>query len=60
MRVQHLLGHRGPETTRNTYLEPTRDLDPELFLMGDDGIVSPDDVLALVAANSPRVQGWPD
>ena len=60
VRVQHLLGHRSLETTRNTYLTPTRDLDPEQFLTGDDGIVSRDEALALVAANSPRVQGWPD
>ena len=56
--VQHLLGHRSPETTRDIYLAPTRDLDIELFLR-DDGIGSHNDLLALVAARSPRVQGWP-
>ena len=35
--VQQLLGHRSPETTRDIYLAPTRDLDIELFLR-DDGI----------------------
>lgn len=54
--VQHLLGHRSPETTRDTYLAPTRDLDIELFLAGDDGIGS-HELLALVGARSPRVQG---
>lgn len=55
--VQHLLGHRSPETTRDIYLAPTRDLDIELFLAGDDGIGSHDELLALVAESSPRVQG---
>jgi hypothetical protein len=33
--VQTLLGHAGPETTRDTYLEPVSGLQVELFLNGD-------------------------
>ena len=58
VRVQHLLGHRSPETTRNIYLEPAIEVDIELMLEGDDGIGSRE-VLARLEANSPRVQGWP-
>ena len=58
VRVQHLLGHRSPETTRNIYLLPAIEVDIELMLEGDDGIGSRE-VLARLDASSPRVQGWP-
>ena len=58
VRVQTLLGHRSPQTTRHTYLEPAREVDIELMLAGDDGIGTRDEILALVAERSPRVQGW--
>ena len=31
-----MLGHRSRETTENTYLEPVKGLQVELFLNGDD------------------------
>ena len=55
--VQHLLGHRSPETTRDIYLEPAREVEIDLMVEGDDGIGTRDEVLAFVAGRSPRVQG---
>ena len=34
--VQTLLGHAGPETTRNIYLEPVNGLQVDLFLNDDE------------------------
>ena len=54
--VQHLLGHRSPETTRETYLEPARDVEIDLMVNGDDGIGTRDEVLAFISGRSSRVQ----
>ena len=56
MLVQHLLGHRSPETTREKYLEPARDVEIDLMVNGDDGIGTRDEVLAFIAGRSSRVQ----
>ena len=57
VRVQHLLGHRSLETTRNIYLEPLREVDLDRMVDGDDGIGTRDEILAFIARRSPRVQG---
>ena len=54
--VQHLLGHRRPQTTLDYYLEPARDVEIDLVVNGDDGIGTRDEVLAFIAGRSSRVQ----
>ena len=56
VRVQHLLGHRSPETTRNIYLQPAREVEIDEMVNGDDGINTRDEVLAYIARRSRRVQ----
>ena len=55
--VQMMLGHRSRETTENTYLEPVKGLQVELFLNGD---VEDDEavgaLLSGIALTSPRIR----
>ena len=58
--VQHLLGHRNIETTRQTYLEPAQDLTIDVLLRGlDDKELAANVVLALIAERSDRVLDMP-
>lgn len=54
--VQTLLGHRSPEVTRNTYLEPVKGLQVDLFLNDSNGDCSTiDTLLAKIVSESPLV-----
>lgn len=54
--VQTLLGHRSPEVTRNTYLEPVKGLQVDLFLNDSSGDCSTiDTLLAKIVSESPLV-----
>lgn len=59
--VQTLLGHRSPEVTRDTYLEPVKTLQVDLFL--NDRIevdLSIDELLTKIATDSLLVADIPE
>jgi integrase len=58
--VQTMLGHRSPETTRDTYLEPVKGLQVDHFLNDSNDDDFPiDALLSRIAEASPRVKDDP-